>query len=61
MAYVWQNLIVDNIWVLGVILGIVMLMIVVDAVQRGINNLSPTEGVFFFISLAGLLLLYILG
>lgn len=51
MKYIIDNLIIDNLWVIGYIASFICIGIIIEATQKGMDNLSQTETRAFWISL----------
>ncbi len=61
MKYLWQNGVIDNLWVLLIPIVILILGIVVEGFDKGVSNLSRTEEVVFFLACLALLVIIVTG
>jgi len=61
MSYIWKNLIVDNLWVLGALVGMFAFGIIVNTIHKGLDNLSKEESIAFVASIVVLILMFVLS
>jgi len=57
MKYILDNLIIDNLWIFMVPLFIIIVGVIIEAIEKGLNNLTRKESAIFYLAIVVLLII----